>query len=287
MSQYAAADTLSAPARWYISAGGETQQILFGLAQGEHRTTIPILVQEGKPMIKKLILTALGLLLVLAAACAPVPAPTTKHVEMLDNEFADGVQSYDHTLHLPDGDVTITTSYSTTYNTKEWHVTTPKTLDIRVLVKNRPENKTIYIENMHADVSLICSKEGLDGWKTDVMDDHLHTGTYPGFLIGTNGYMYYETFAIEGFSKEILEGWTYYTGTWGSGTIETKPLTETALIETVGVTGQKLTFVFDILIMVDGDSAPHKDTITDEFGIPVTNAGLNPTPIPETATAVP
>ncbi len=214
---------------------------------------------------------------VLIAGCGPAAAPEMKPIKMLDNEFATGAVTFQHTLQTPDGDVIIETSYSTEYDTSQWHITTPKSLDIKAKVISAPVGKTIYIENMHADVSLICEYETLNGWKTDTMDDHLHTGTAPGFLI-TKDYQYEESFAIEGFSQTLLDGWAYYNHAIGIGsaTVEEKPLTESNLINELHAKGQRLTFVYDILVQNTGDAAPHKHVFSDEFGVPVTTVGVNP-----------
>lgn len=227
------------------------------------------------------IVMAIGFLL---AACAPAAAPQMKEVQMLDNGLAEGFVTFEHVLGTPDGDIVIETQYSTEYNTAEWHVTTPKVIDIKVRVKSAPVGKTVYVENMHADIALLCEHEAMNGWKTDTMDDRLHTGVYPGFLISTS-YTYNESFAAEGYSQTLIEGWGFYTSTYGTSSLSEMPLTESNLIKELHVKGQLLTFVYDILVQSEGDPGPHKHVFYDEFGVPVSDIGLNPQPTPVATTA--
>lgn len=172
--------------------------------------------------------------------------------------------SFEHTI--AEG-ITLTTRYHTDYDVKQWRITDTKTLWFEVEVKEASETTTILIENVHADVALQSTKQGLDGLPQDTMDDRLHVGAQPGFLI-TSAYNYSDVFSIEGFSDTLISGWGFATGGTGSTEINEERLTENNLVKN-GVYGNKFTFVYDVLIQDPASGLFYKVVFYDEFALDV------------------
>lgn len=57
------------------------------------------------------------------------------------------------------------------------------------------------------------------------MDDSYHGTSQDGFWINEK-YPYQNKFAIEGFSKDLIDGWTFVCGSYGYGSISQERLTE-------------------------------------------------------------
>lgn len=165
------------------------------------------------------------------------------------------------------------TAYSTDYNSREWHLTDSKTLRMEARIKVDPggEKVVVLVEHVHIDVSIVAKYASIHGWKTDSMDDKLHVGDQPGFLV-TEEYPYENVFAIEGYSQTLIEGWSYYTGQFGYGTISQIRLTEKNLTDPnngTGAYGNKFQIVYDLLIKYPGEDYFHTRSLVDEFVVPV------------------
>ncbi len=209
-----------------------------------------------------------GLLLGLVACSGSEQSATTPadtKLERLRNDLSEGALRRETVV--PGEKYKFVTTYTTDYDTKSWRITKPKTIrfQARVVPTVGGEGLVAYIEHVHVDISLLGSKQGLDGLLQDSMDDSLHSGNQPGFL-ATNGRIYDEVFSIEGFSKTLIDGWGYQTQSWGESEIKEKRLTEHALREE-GVEGNKLTFVYDVMVQYPGDPGFSKRVVVDEFRI--------------------
>jgi len=161
--------------------------------------------------------------------------------------------------------ITIQTSYRSDYGESAWQITDNKELYIALEIIEQPENTTIMIEHMHADISIHSYKEEVDGLTQDSMDDKMHTGNQEGFFVNMD-YPYYETFAVEGYSKFLIEGWGFLIAYYGWGSIKEKRLTE-ANLRKVGAQGSEVVTIFDVLIKHDNEDAFHKRIIADDFYI--------------------
>jgi len=163
-----------------------------------------------------------------------------------------------------------TTTYSTgNYDINEWLVTDSKTLILNATVSNVPKGTEVFIEHVHVDISLASQDAQLNGLTQDSMDDTYHGYQQEGLLI-TETYPYKEAFAIEGFSKDIIEGWSWYVGSYGSGSISSKRLTETNLIKEGLVYGNKVQVIYNLSIKYTGEEYFHSYTVLDEFYIKTT-----------------
>lgn len=65
------------------------------------------------------------------------------------------------------------------------------------------------IEHVHIDMSLKSTDTQFDGLSQDEMDDSFHGTSQDGFFV-SNNYQYQNKFAIEGFSKDLIDGWMLY-----------------------------------------------------------------------------
>jgi hypothetical protein len=159
------------------------------------------------------------------------------------------------------------TSYNVgNYKFDRWRITDSKNIFMNAITQNLPEGDEVMVEHVHIDISLKATSPQLDGLTQDSMDDSYHGYSQDGFAI-SNKYAYENTFAIEGFSKDLIEGWSFYCGDYGEGHTSSYRLTEESLIRQ-GTYANKLTIVYDLLIKHKGDTQYHTKSIVDEFLIP-------------------
>ena len=135
-------------------------------------------------------------------------------------------------------------------------------------VTNVPEGTTILIEHVHIDMSLKSTNPQLDGLSQDSMDDSYHGTSQDGFWINEK-YPYQNKFAIEGFSKDLIDGWTFVCGSYGFGSISQERLTEKNLTTYGKVYANKMQVVYDILIKYPKEDFYHVVSVLDEFLIPI------------------
>lgn len=161
------------------------------------------------------------------------------------------------------------TTYDTgDYDLSRWRVTDTKTINMSAVTENLPDGTEVFIEHVHIDMALKSTNPQLDGLAQDSMDDSFHGVSQDGFFINDD-YSYENKFAIEGFSKDIIDGWMFVCGTYGSGSITQERLTEKNLVEYGDVYANKMQVVYDILIKNEGEKYYHVVSISDEFLIPV------------------
>ena len=86
--------------------------------------------------------------------------------------------------------ITLNTYFKLSGDFTNWKVTGNKAIDIQLRCLENPDNATILVEHLHADIIIESTKSGFDELTQDSMDDSFH-GIQGGFLITTN-YSYYE-----------------------------------------------------------------------------------------------
>lgn len=163
--------------------------------------------------------------------------------------------------------------FITTYNTGDydlsrWRITDSKVINMTAKISNVPEGATVLIEHVHIDMSLKSTNPQLDGLSQDNMDDSYHGTSQDGFFINQE-YEYQNKFAVEGFSKDLIDGWMFAVGSYGAGSISQERLTERTLVEYGNVYANKMQVVYDILVKYAGEEYYHVVSILDEFLIPV------------------
>jgi hypothetical protein len=171
--------------------------------------------------------------------------------------------SFDHEIS---GSI-ITTSYDLgEYKLENWRVTDSKSINVNVAVKELAKGTELLVEHVHADASIKSTDPQLNGLTQDSMDNSYHGTSQDGFLINEK-YSYSNIFAIEGFSKDIINGWMFYAGDYGSGSISSKRLTEGSLLKS-GTYGSQLTVVYNFLVKKTGDEKYHIESLEDRIIIP-------------------
>lgn len=163
--------------------------------------------------------------------------------------------------------------FITTYNTGEydlsrWRITDSKVINMTAEVTNVPEGATVLIEHVHIDMSLKSTNPQLDGLSQDYMDDSYHGTSQDGFFI-SDKYQYQNKFAVEGFSKDLIDGWMFVCGSYGSGSITQERLTEKNLVQYGNVYANKMQVVYDVLVKYADEDFYHVVSVLDEFLIPV------------------
>lgn len=163
--------------------------------------------------------------------------------------------------------------FVTTYDTREydlsrWRITDSKVINMSAQVTNVPEGAVVLIEHVHIDMSLKSTNPQLDGLSQDSMDDSYHGTSQDGFFVNQD-YKYENKFAIEGFSKDLINGWTFVCGTYGMNSIREQRLTEKNLVQYGNVYANKMQVVYDVLIKYANEDFYHVVSVLDEFLIPV------------------
>lgn len=170
--------------------------------------------------------------------------------------------------HEIEGGIKFITTYDVgDYKFENWRITDSKTIKMTARVENVPDGAEIFIDHVHVDMALKSTSPQLDSLIQDSMDDKYHGFSQDGFFISEK-YPYENIFAVEGFSKDIIEGWIFYNGSYGHGSMSSQRLTEENLIRN-GTYANKLSVVYDILIKHEGEKYYHTKSISDELLIAI------------------
>ena len=170
--------------------------------------------------------------------------------------------------HDVEGMEFVTTYDTGEYDLSRWRITDSKVINMSAKIENVPEGAVAFIEHVHIDMSLKSTNPQLDGLSQDNMDDSYHGTSQDGFFISQD-YQYENKFAVEGFSKDLIEGWGFVCGSYGSTSISEERLTESNLVKYGKVYANKMQVVYDILIKYQGEDFYHVVSLLDEFLIPV------------------
>lgn len=190
--------------------------------------------------------------------------PEEKNLEVLNALKGSTLEK----THEIEGIEFITTYNTGDYDLSRWRVTDSKVINMTAEVTNVPEGATVLIEHVHIDMSLKSTDPQLDGLSQDYMDDSYHGTSQDGFFI-SDKYQYQNKFAIEGFSKDLIDGWTFVCGSYGSGSISEERLTEKNLVQYGRVYANKMQVVYDVLVKYENEEFYHVVSVLDEFLIPV------------------
>lgn len=190
--------------------------------------------------------------------------PVDKEVPIIEDLSGNEI-SFEHQL----GDNIIVTNYNLgDYKLENWRITDSKSINIDVIAKQMAPGTEILLEHLHTDVSIKSTNPQLNGLTQDSMDNSYHGTSQDGFLINEK-YSYNNIFAIEGFSKDIIDGWMFVAGDYGSGEVTSKRLTEKTLLEE-GSYGSQLTVVYNFLVKNEGETKYHIESLQDRIMIPTT-----------------
>ena len=190
--------------------------------------------------------------------------PEEKNLEVLNALKGSTLEK----THEIEGFEFITTYNTGDYDLSRWRITDSKVINMTAEVTNVPEGATILVEHVHIDMSLKSTNPQLDGLSQDYMDDSYHGTSQDGFFI-SDEYQYQNKFAVEGFSKDLIDGWTFVCGSYGAGSITQERLTEKNLVQYGNVYANKMQVVYDILVKYADEDFYHVVSVLDEFLIPV------------------
>ena len=190
--------------------------------------------------------------------------PEEKNLEVLNTLKGSTLEK----THEIEGLEFITTYNTGDYDLSRWRITDSKVINMTAEVINVPEGATVLIEHVHIDMSLKSTDPQLDGLSQDNMDDSYHGISQDGFFI-SDKYQYQNKFAVEGFSKDLIVGWTFVCGSYGSGSITEERLTEKNLVKYGNVYANKMQVVYDVLVKYADEDFYHVVSVLDEFLIPV------------------
>ena len=190
--------------------------------------------------------------------------PEEKNLEVLNTLKGSTLEK----THEIEGLEFITTYNTGDYDLSRWRITDSKVINMTAEVINVPEGATVLIEHVHIDMSLKSTDPQLDGLSQDNMDDSYHGISQDGFFI-SDKYQYQNKFAVEGFSKDLIDGWTFVCGSYGSGSITEERLTEKNLVKHGNVYANKMQVVYDVLVKYADEDFYHVVSVLDEFLIPV------------------
>lgn len=214
---------------------------------------------------KGFIICCTAVFLFMLTGCGEVEVvPVDKEVPIIEDLSGNEI-SFEHQL----GDNIIVTNYNLgDYKLENWRITDSKSINIDVIAKQMAPGTEILLEHLHADVSIKSTNPQLNGLTQDSMDNSYHGTSQDGFLINEK-YSYNNIFAIEGFSKDIIDGWMFVAGDYGSGEVTSKRLTEKTLLEE-GSYGSQLTVVYNFLVKNEGETKYHIESLQDRIMIPTT-----------------
>lgn len=132
------------------------------------------------------------------------------------------------------------------YNNPSWRITENKTIYMSAKTMGLPNNLEVYIDNIHADTSVISSKAMLDGILQDSMDDRIHNSLMMGFPISDTN-EYYGCNSIEGMNQTFIQGFMYGCNGYSSGSVSERRFTEEDFLKR-GVWANRIDTVIDLII---------------------------------------
>ena len=217
--------------------------------------------------MKRYLITLITIVLVFGlVGCHTETVPEEKNLEVLNTLDGSTLEKTHEIEYLK----FITTYDTGDYDLSRWRITDSKTINMTAKVTNVPEGATILIEHVHIDMSLKSTNPQLDGLSQDSMDDSYHGTSQDGFWINEK-YPYQNKFAIEGFSKDLIDVDAFVCGSYGYGSISQERLTEKNLTTYGKVYANKMQVVYDILIKYPKEDFYHVVSVLDEFLIPISS----------------
>lgn len=195
-------------------------------------------------------------------------APIDMTTDTLQLNQETEIPSLTQTLSVEDEPFNLICKYDTgNYPLSNWHITDAKTITMKVMTENLPNEYEVYIDHVHADILLKSTSPQVNGITQDTMDDSFHGYGQDGFFIN-NTTEYYNIFTIEGYTNQFYEMWGFVTGTYGTINASYSRLTETNLIAN-GTYAEKLAVVYDLSIKKPGSDKLYTKSVLSEVLIPV------------------
>ncbi len=201
--------------------------------------------------------------------------PEEKEVQIVEVNEETGEAETKQILDVKGESFKLVCEYDTgRYDISKWRVTDSKSFGMYVHTKYLPEGYEVYIDHVHADISLKATTPQVDGIIQDSMDDTSHAVDQNGFYINDSIY-YYNIFAIEGYTEQFYELWGQACGNYGYISASYKKLSENNLIE-VGTYAEKIQIVYDLSIKAPEETRYHTVSVLSEILIPInTDTSVN------------
>lgn len=233
--------------------------------------------------MKKLLVVLFGLLLLLnLTGCSyqedVVEVDTTTEAVFDVNEQGEATgSSLAHQVDVLNEDFKLEVTYDLgTYTFDKWMITDNKSVRFTVKTVGLPEGAEVFIEHVHADISMKSTLQRANGITQDSMDDSFHGVSQDGFYINDET-TYDEVFAIEGYNDTFFSLWGHVWYGYGSISGTDTRFSEKKLVVDGEVYAQKLSVVFDILVKSADENYYHTTAVVDEVLIPVKYNGLTET----------
>ena len=174
--------------------------------------------------------------------------------DVIDSQ-GENVNILPQVLDVPGEDFKLVIEYSLDEDSsKKWTITDNKKLFTRVYTQGLEEGTKVYIDNVHTDVSIVATKETMNGILQDTMDDRIHNSLMYGFPI-SDDVSFYAVNVIEGQNDTFIKGSFHGFNGYSSGSVEEHRYTEKKYLEN-GVYGNKISSSYGLLIQV-GDNEPY------------------------------
>ena len=227
---------------------------------------------ERRERMKKKVLLVIGLVGVLTlTGCSYTEEYIPEDTEIYVMNVDDNMKTFTvepQVLDVPNENFKLVCKYDTgRYGFDKWRVTDSKSISMTVSTKDLPERYDVYIDHVHADISLASSKPMINGIIQDSMDDSVHSERERGFCIG-NETTYNNIFAIEGYTEQFYQLWGYAFSDYGMMQSTYERLTENNIIK-LGTYGEKLQIVYDLAIKAPDEADYHFVSVLSEMVIPI------------------
>ena len=237
---------------------------------------------KGEIKMKKKLAIILCSIFVMGAMCGcqwvEEPVTQTTHNDNLDKlevEYADeetktSVPSLTQTLDVYGEPFQLKCVYDTgNYPLDSWLITDSKEVTMTVTTENLPEGYEVFIDHVHADISLYGDGGRFNGILQDSMDDTSHCPNQSGFYIDDDT-PYKNIFSIEGYNNEFVKiASTYAIGNYYTSVSMDEVRINEKELQNWGVNYEKLMVVYDVTVKAPTDTYYHTVSVSSEMLIPV------------------
>jgi hypothetical protein len=210
--------------------------------------------------MKRLLLVILLVISVVSVGCFYEEKVPVSDLPSLNNDLIGGTYSASSEVE----GFTFMRQFSTNYDTSTWRITDSKALLLEAWAIGGADE--VLVEHVHIDIALKATRPFFDGITQDSMDDSIHGGEQPGFVI-SDTHSYQCVFAIEGYSDTFLRGWGYACQYYGYAKVSEHRPSESGLRHE-GVYGEKVQVVWDLVVRSPGENLYHTVSVLDEFLVP-------------------
>ncbi len=184
-----------------------------------------------------------------------------------DNFLEEGIQKV---VEVPGEDWNLVIEYSGQLEDSEyWTITDNKKLHMKIYTQGLPEGYEVYINDIHADTTIVARQVQMNGITQDTMDDGIHGTQLLGFPI-SNDTCCYITNAIEGQNDDFISGSVVGFRSYTEGEVSEKRFLESDYLKK-GVVANQVSSIFGLLVKGPNDKEFRAIDADDEISIAVYN----------------